>query len=1453
MDQPEKTSLKFHEKKWKNVYIFISSTFNDMHAERDYLVKRVFPELSEWCEKRRLRLIDIDLRWGITEADSEKNKRVIEVCLRNIDRCRPFFLCFMGQRRGWIPGKEDIAESTFNGFKGLKKYLGASVTEMEIIHAVIDPMLNGSISDLDKQEKAFFFLREPDYLRDITNQDIRNIYTNEGEANPDASDESLKHFKNEVVLRSGRPVCFYSASWDKESITPELAIADVSSDSARKSAITQGRLTNFSCCGISLADKVLLMLQRAIEEQYPGRNPENQKETRLQKELDQQAQFLQLAAEGFISRSGDFDEIENYILSNEQRPFALCAPAGLGKTSFLACFIEKFLSQKGVPVIYRFAGVSDDSWSLQRLLGSILQELAAAGKIQSPLPVTASDIKNKFSYFLEEVGQLEKLVIIIDALNQLENALDDLSWLPRRLPRNIKLVFSFKLGDRQGDMLLQQLERESRAIVCQIKPFETVADRESLVTQYLSNYLKELDEDNIESIINSQGASNPLFLKILLSELRVFGSHMNLKEIIKSRFGQTPFSAFEAVLERIENDPAYCNIKPSVLTAHVFGWLTHSKNGLSAEELTQLLLNAGMSDNYQAAFDAVQLLLRQLRPYLARRNGRIDFFYESFYIAAKKRYTIVHKLAKSDEQWHHELAEYFESLPADSPRYLSEIAYQFAHAGMAKKLHNKLLDYHFIELRLNGTGINTVIEDFSYAQLPVSMMGEEERKAMALIGDALSLASGILVKDPSQLPTQLFGRLLEFDLLEVKQLLDNSKKYLKKENRPWLRPMSTCMPSPGSALVQTYRPVSNGLSSFTDRERMLISNKTDGFLKLVEIKSGKVLSNYSLDNVPGARYMNDYILLEKENVFALRMSGALYLTDIETSEVRIVPGFRGMPRRRMYGAKNLLLSYDKAQNESMFRLNVVNACQAEIIHSFIEGVQKTSMGFAFNAEVTQLFIGTDDNKISVFDAKNSFLLLYRIGAHPMHVTDICLLDDINLLITKCADNRIYVWRMKDEKLLLSTGGGFLEAFTVSHNHKILVIGNFGRLEFFSLTDFVKIRTIETGNDKISSLLFTDDDTKLFVGRDSGLVECWDVKTGASLSTYSEHTATVDTLILSYDEKYLVSGGLIGGICVWNLNRASGMNRNEGVRSLRVVSAALSNDDTFLLTINDRGLVQRIETNTMKIREVCLVNGVSVPEICISRDCRHFAIRTRLNEMKIFNTETGEPVGVFNALDSYNNVEMAQIWNPAFLAPESCLSNRNVTIVSYQGGRIIIQDIDRPADSLVIDAFEGRISFFKVFERGRKLLVFSVGNEACPLAAQNQKQGFESGAKIYDTISWKCLLHTQDHLKAYFVAIGAEESETVKNYVRTIFENRNMNSFISLIEFLYRNKNRAIYLRKQISEDSFPFWDTQKNQEIAVFRAEGNIHERLFAKNGRNIFLYGYGKTLYPLYFENLPF
>ena len=40
---------------WRTVRVFISSTFNDMHGERDVLTRVVFPQLNNICKSRRVR------------------------------------------------------------------------------------------------------------------------------------------------------------------------------------------------------------------------------------------------------------------------------------------------------------------------------------------------------------------------------------------------------------------------------------------------------------------------------------------------------------------------------------------------------------------------------------------------------------------------------------------------------------------------------------------------------------------------------------------------------------------------------------------------------------------------------------------------------------------------------------------------------------------------------------------------------------------------------------------------------------------------------------------------------------------------------------------------------------------------------------------------------------------------------------------------------------------------------------------------------------------------------------------------------------------------------------------------------------------------------------------------------------------------------------------------------
>ena len=79
---------------WRTVKVFISSTFRDMQGERDHLVRFVFPRLREELLKRRIHLVDVDLRWGVT---SEQD--ALEVCKEIIDECRPRPLIILREGR----------------------------------------------------------------------------------------------------------------------------------------------------------------------------------------------------------------------------------------------------------------------------------------------------------------------------------------------------------------------------------------------------------------------------------------------------------------------------------------------------------------------------------------------------------------------------------------------------------------------------------------------------------------------------------------------------------------------------------------------------------------------------------------------------------------------------------------------------------------------------------------------------------------------------------------------------------------------------------------------------------------------------------------------------------------------------------------------------------------------------------------------------------------------------------------------------------------------------------------------------------------------------------------------------------------------------------------------------------------------------------------------------------
>uniref|UniRef100_A0A8D3AEY2 TROVE domain-containing protein n=1 Tax=Scophthalmus maximus TaxID=52904 RepID=A0A8D3AEY2_SCOMX len=85
--------------RWRGVRVFVSSTFRDMHAERDILVRSVFPELRRRAAAHCLYLQEVELRWGVTE---EESGRATELCLSEVCRSQ-MMVGILGERYGLVP------------------------------------------------------------------------------------------------------------------------------------------------------------------------------------------------------------------------------------------------------------------------------------------------------------------------------------------------------------------------------------------------------------------------------------------------------------------------------------------------------------------------------------------------------------------------------------------------------------------------------------------------------------------------------------------------------------------------------------------------------------------------------------------------------------------------------------------------------------------------------------------------------------------------------------------------------------------------------------------------------------------------------------------------------------------------------------------------------------------------------------------------------------------------------------------------------------------------------------------------------------------------------------------------------------------------------------------------------------------------------------------------------
>lgn len=477
---------------WRSRSIFVSSTFDDMHAERDHLQQYVFPELAERLREHRIHLEVIDLRWGVDTSSLRDRKAkealVLKVCLAEIDRCRPLFIALVGDRYGWTPPAERLVAAASEAGLALDSP-SVSITHLEIAYALGAP----------EGTTPYFYVRhglQYERIPDVA----RARYSDAFGSSEDFS--KVEQLKARLAEQHPQRVRRYTPAWDA----------------------TRRSLVGLEAFGATVLKDLWGELSQGL-----GRVAgEGDWETAERRQLDA---FIEDRARRAFGRAELIDGIvaravEVSAPEQAPKPTLVLGESGSGKSSIFAC-VARRLQGLELVLLTHSAGISTRSASVDDLLmrwcEDIQQVLGEQDGAEMP---RGSELEGLFRSLLSRAAARAPVVMLIDALDQLESTAraSYLKWLPSQAewPANVALIATSAPGLCAGAMLSRDAE------VIRVPPLGkeesgAVADR------ICASYRKVLPRAVRTALLGKKlpdarpAAGNPLWLTLAVNELIVLG------------------------------------------------------------------------------------------------------------------------------------------------------------------------------------------------------------------------------------------------------------------------------------------------------------------------------------------------------------------------------------------------------------------------------------------------------------------------------------------------------------------------------------------------------------------------------------------------------------------------------------------------------------------------------------------------------------------------------------------------------------------------------------------------------------------------------------------------------------------------------------------------------------------------------------------------------------------
>jgi tetratricopeptide (TPR) repeat protein len=724
-------------KAWRTFSIFISSTFLDMQEERDHLKNVVFPKVEGELRENRIRLETVDLRWGIDTStitnESEREAKVLQVCLEEIKRCRPFFIGLLGDRYGWVPS-EDRMKEAIRREANLKHKKDKSVTALEIEFGVLasEEQLNRSV---------FYFRRPLDYSK--INVDKKGSFCDEYDhklsvvqkkERKDAlirlKAEIRKHFKKHGFKKKRGledKVKQYNTNWDED----------------------KQEVVNLDKWGKKVYDDIIreCKVQAGNTLDEADRNVYEQEEFLLDAFIEDHTHLVTVSTEtgvetisSFCGREKLLAELKEHLLDkkNEKWGLVLTGESGSGKSAVFAK-IHRMMQDEDCFILAHSAGISPRSRRLVDLLhkwnwrmckqlkieyemdkpkGRTLNKFGIPDIKQSGLdsrePEFESDkIISKFKELLFTIAEKKQVIILIDALDRFESTAraQHLSWLPQVMPNNVRVLCTAITGTEEkavsyhaGNLVSRDIDhytdkeaKEMLDVLCAIQHKDMPAEVKEAILS------KKKDE-------SLPACSSPLWLSLAVNILMAMDNY-DYEKIMKMA-GKPGLTINEYMLILVENysgDPGKLFISlinkaasyfEEEFTRKIFDYISCSRNGLRESDLENLV------PIEEEKWDALTFarMRRWFSSHIRKEGDNLQWNLAHSIL----RNSLQNRLAEDKfKNIHNAIATHLLTLPEIDDLRISETMFHLMKAGNAEKA----LDYYVSCSKEDRRGATAVLAE----------------------------------------------------------------------------------------------------------------------------------------------------------------------------------------------------------------------------------------------------------------------------------------------------------------------------------------------------------------------------------------------------------------------------------------------------------------------------------------------------------------------------------------------------------------------------------------------------------------------------------------------------------------------------------------------------------------------------------------------------------------------